>query len=43
VETKSLETIKKSRFELYKKEMIKKTERQVEEFVSTASLISKSF
>lgn len=43
VETKSLETIKESRFELYKKEMVKKTERQVEEFVSTASLISKSF
>jgi len=42
LETKSLETLKTSRFDEYKKEDQKAAELQLEEFVSTAKIISKS-
>lgn len=43
LETKSLETIKTSRLDDYKKEDLKTVELQLEEFVSTAKIISKTF
>lgn len=43
IETKSLETIKESRFEEYKKEDLKKTELFMDEFVSTARVMDKVF
>ena len=42
LETKSLETLKTSRYDEYKKEDLKAAEQQLEEFVSTAKIISKS-
>lgn len=42
LETKSLETLKTSRYDEYKKEGMKAAERQLEEFVSSAKIISKS-
>jgi flagellar export protein FliJ len=42
LETKSLETIKTSRYDEYKKEDLKATERQLEEFVSTEKIMRKS-
>ena len=41
VETKSLEIIKESRYEVYKNKSIKKAELQIEEFVTTAGIIRK--
>ena len=43
LETKSLETIKTSRFDEYRKEGLKDEELRIEEFVSTASIIHKTF
>ncbi|MBR0597532.1 flagellar FliJ family protein [Sinanaerobacter chloroacetimidivorans] len=43
LETKSLETIKSSRYDEYKKEDLKAAELQVEEFVSTAKMMIRSF
>ncbi len=43
IETKSLETIKESRFIEYQKEDLKKSELFVDEFVSTARVMSKGF
>ena len=42
LETKSLETLKTSRYDEYKKEDLKASELQLEEFVSTAKIIRKS-
>jgi flagellar export protein FliJ len=42
LETKSLETIKTSRYDEYKKEDLKATERQMDEFVSTAKIMRKT-
>lgn len=42
LETKSLETLKTSRYDEYKKEDLKAAEKQLEEFVSTAKIIRKS-
>lgn len=42
LETKSLETLKTSRYDEYKKEGVKAAERQLEEFVSAAKLIRKT-
>jgi flagellar export protein FliJ len=42
LETKSLETLKTSRYDEYKKEDLKAEEHQLEEFVSTAKIIRKS-
>ena len=39
LETKSLETLKSSRYEEYKKEDVKAAELQLEEFVSTANIL----
>ncbi|MDD4565423.1 MAG: flagellar export protein FliJ [Eubacteriales bacterium] len=39
LETKSLETLKTTRFDEYKKESLKVSERQIEEFVSTTRLL----
>jgi len=41
VETRSLETIKESRYEEYKHEANKKEEQQIDEFVSTTKAIKK--
>ncbi|MDD4583775.1 MAG: flagellar FliJ family protein [Eubacteriales bacterium] len=41
VETKSLENIKESRYEVYKNKSLKKAELQIEEFVTTAEIIRK--
>ena len=38
LETKSLETLKNSRFDEYKKQDLKKVEQQIEEFVITAKI-----
>lgn len=43
IETKSLETLKTSRLDDYKKEDIKKAELQLEEFVSTAKIITAGY
>ncbi|NLT48904.1 MAG: FliJ family protein [Clostridiales bacterium] len=43
VETKSLETIKESRFVEYQKEGLKKSELLLDEFVSTARVMSEVF
>ncbi|MDD2294322.1 MAG: flagellar FliJ family protein [Eubacteriales bacterium] len=43
VETKSLETIKESRYEAYKHETSKREERQIEEYVVSAAAIAKGF
>ncbi len=43
IETKSLETIKESRFVEYKKEDLKRTELLVDEFVSTARIMRNVF
>jgi flagellar FliJ protein len=43
IETKSLETIKESRFMEYKKEDLKRTELFIDEFVSIARVMSKVF
>lgn len=42
LETKSLETIKTSRYDEYKKEDLKAAERQLEEFVSTKKIMRQS-
>lgn len=42
LETKSLETLKTSRYDEYKKEDMKAAEKQLEEFVSTVKVIRKS-
>ncbi|HWQ78043.1 MAG TPA: flagellar FliJ family protein [Anaerovoracaceae bacterium] len=42
LETRSLETIRTSRYDEYKKEDLKDTERQLEEFVSTEKIMRKS-
>ena len=42
LETKSLETLKTSRLDEYKKEDLKAAELQMEEFVSTAKIIKKA-
>lgn len=42
METKSLETLKTSRYDEYKKEGLKAAERQIEEFVSTAKIMGKT-
>lgn len=42
LETKSLETLKTSRFDEYKKEDRKAAEQQLEEFVSTVKIMGKS-
>lgn len=42
LETKSLETLKTSRYDEYKREDLKASERQMEEFVSTARLMRKT-
>ncbi len=42
LETKSLETLKTSRYDEYKKEDLKAAEHQLEEFVSTAKILRKS-
>ncbi|HVI42238.1 MAG TPA: flagellar FliJ family protein [Anaerovoracaceae bacterium] len=42
LETKSLERVKTSRFDEYKKEDLKAVELQMEEFVSTAKIMKKS-
>lgn len=42
VEAKSLETLKTSRYDAYKKEDLKAAELQLEEFVSTAKIIRKT-
>lgn len=42
LDTKSLEIIKDSRFEEYKKEDLKHTEKQLEEFITTAKLMKMS-
>lgn len=42
LETKSLETLKDSRFDEYKKLDLKKIEQQIEEFVSTAKISAQS-
>lgn len=42
LDTKSLEIIKDSRFEEYKKEDIKRSEKQLEEFITTAKLMKMS-
>ena len=42
LDTKSLEIIKDSRFEEYKKEDMKHTEKQLEEFITTAKLMKMS-
>jgi len=42
LETKSLETIKTARFDEYKKEGIKASEQQIEEFVSSSNIIRKT-
>ena len=42
VETKSLETIKESRFDEYKQEQTKKEELRIDEFVSTTKVMSKN-
>lgn len=41
LETKSLETLKSSRYEEYKKADVKAAELQLEEFVSTANILKK--
>jgi flagellar export protein FliJ len=41
LETKSLETLKSSRYEEYKKEDVKASELQLEEFVSTSNILKK--
>lgn len=41
VETKSLETIKESRYEAYKYEASQKEERKIEEYVTSAAVIAK--
>lgn len=43
LEAKSLETMKNSRYDEYKKEGLKAAEKQLEEFVSTAKIIGKPF
>jgi len=43
IETKSLETIKESKFEEYKKEDLKRTEQFVDEFISGSRVMSKVF
>jgi flagellar export protein FliJ len=43
LEAKSLETMKNSRYAEYKKEDLKAAELQIEEFVSTAKIIGKTF
>ncbi|NLP30882.1 MAG: hypothetical protein GX363_07125, partial [Clostridiales bacterium] len=40
VETKTLETLKEYRYEEYVKEGIKKSELEIEQFVTTAKLIN---
>jgi len=42
LETKSLETLKTSRYDEYKKEDLKAAEKQLEEFVSTVKIMRKS-
>jgi flagellar biosynthesis chaperone FliJ len=42
LETKSLETLKTSRYDEYKKEDQKAEEHQLEEFVSTAKIMRRS-
>ena len=42
LETKSLETLKTTRYDEYKKEDMKAAEQQLEEFVSTVKIIGKS-
>lgn len=42
LETKSLETLKTSRYDEFKKEDLKAAEKQLEEFVSTVKIIGKS-
>ena len=42
LETKSLETLKTSRYDEYKKEDLKAAEHQLEEFVSTTKIMRKS-
>lgn len=42
LETKSLETIRTSRYDEYKKEDLKAAERQLEEFVSTEKIMRKT-
>jgi len=42
LETKSLETLKTSRYDEYKKEDLKAAELQLEEFVSTAKILKRS-
>lgn len=43
LETKSLETLKTSRLNEYKKEDLKDTEKELEEFVSTSKIMHKTF
>jgi len=43
LEAKSLETMKSSRYDEYKKEDLKVAEKQLEEFVSTVKIIGKTF
>lgn len=43
METKSLEKLKTSRYDEYKKEDLKAAEKQLEEFISTVKIIGKSF
>lgn len=43
LETKSLETLKNSRLDEYKKQDLKKVEEQIEEFVITAKINSENF
>jgi len=42
LETKSLETLRTSRYDEYKKEGLKAAEKQLEEFVSTAKIMKKT-
>lgn len=42
LETKSLETLKTSRYDEYKKEDLKAAEKQLEEFISTVKVIHRS-
>lgn len=42
LETKSLETLKDSRYDEYKKEDLKAAEKQLEEFISTVKIIGKT-
>lgn len=43
VETKSLETIKESRFDEYKKENLKKAELFIDEFVARSRMVNKAY